>query len=41
MDGGKVLDAWLAGQYAEIERYNLQDAQAVAQVWQRLLGGRA
>lgn len=42
-DGSQVYDAWLAGQYAEIEQYNLADARAVAAVWERmqLLGGGA
>lgn len=36
MDGSKVYDAWLAGEIDAIAAYNLQDAQAVARVWQRL-----
>ena len=38
-DGSQVYDAWLAGQYAEIEQYNLAGARAVAAVWERMQHG--
>ena len=38
MDGSQVFDAWLAGDIAAIEHYNLADVQALAQVWQVLQG---
>lgn len=38
MDGSKVFDAWLAGEYEAIEAYNLADALAVRAVYHRLLG---
>lgn len=41
MDGSQVFDAWLASKYAEIEQYNLADAAAVAEVWNRLTGSAA
>ena len=41
MDGSQVFDAWLASKYAEIEQYNLADAAAVAEVWNRLSGSAA
>ncbi len=41
LDGSMVFDAWLVGKYAEIERYNLNDALATAEVWHRLQGGAA
>ena len=36
MDGSKVLDAWLAGEYERIAQYNLADAVATLAVWERL-----
>lgn len=36
MDGSKVFDAWRAGDYEAIARYNLQDTQAVATIWHHL-----
>lgn len=38
MDGSQVFDAWLSGDIAAIESYNLSDAVAVAGVWQVLQG---
>lgn len=40
-DGSQVHAAWLAGEYERIAAYNLADAQATAEVWHRLNGGRA
>jgi predicted PolB exonuclease-like 3'-5' exonuclease len=38
MDGSKILDAWLAGEYERIADYNLKDAIAVRDVYHRLVG---
>lgn len=38
MTGAGILDAWLAGQFSEIQVYNLADAIAVREIWHRLLG---
>lgn len=38
IDGAGVYDAWQAGEYERIARYNLRDAMAVRDVWYRLLG---
>lgn len=38
MDGAQVFDAWRAGDYTDIATYNLSDATATADVWQRLQG---
>lgn len=38
MTGAGVYGSWLAGETERIAAYNLKDAQAVAEVWQRLLG---
>lgn len=38
MDGSQVYDAWKAGETERIAAYNLKDAQATAEVWQRLQG---
>lgn len=38
MDGSQVYALWLSGEAAAIERYNLRDAQATAEVWHRLQG---
>lgn len=40
-DGSQVYDAWLAGEYQKIAEYNLRDAIAVGEVWNRLHGGGA
>lgn len=39
MTGAQVYPAWQAGEYERIAQYNLDDARACAQVWQRLNGG--
>lgn len=36
IDGSQVFDRWLAGHTDAIERYNLKDALAVREVWNRL-----
>lgn len=36
MDGSKVFDAWRAGDYEAIARYNLADTQTVACIWHHL-----
>lgn len=41
MDGSRVYDAWLAGQYHDIAEYNARDAAAVSIVWGELHGGSA
>jgi hypothetical protein len=41
MDGSQVFDRWLAGDVSAIERYNLADALAVREVWNRLHVGTA
>lgn len=38
LDGAGVFAAWQAGEYERIAAYNLRDAQAVRDVWQRLQG---
>lgn len=38
MDGSKVFDSWLQGDYAAIESYNLDDARAVREIHHRILG---
>ncbi|PQA83206.1 hypothetical protein C5F52_10920 [Limnohabitans sp. TS-CS-82] len=39
LDGSKVYDAWLAGEYDRIATYNLKDVKATAAVWERLNRG--
>jgi 3'-5' exonuclease len=41
LDGSKILDTWLSGQYQQIQKYNLADAIAVREVYHRLTGWRA
>ncbi len=41
VDGSKVFDLWLAGEYEKIEQYNLKDAIAVGEIWNRMQGGGA
>lgn len=36
MDGGAVLDGWMAGELDRIVRYNQADVLAVRAIWQRL-----
>ncbi len=38
LDGSQVFTAWQAGEYERIAAYNLRDALAVRDVWQRLQG---
>lgn len=38
IDGSKVYDAWLAGEVDRIAAYNLRDAAAAAECWQRIAG---
>ena len=38
IDGSKVYDAWKAGETERIAAYNLKDAQATAECWQRIAG---
>jgi 3'-5' exonuclease len=38
LDGSKILDVWLAGEWERIERYNADDAWAVREIWHRLHG---
>jgi hypothetical protein len=38
LDGSKVFDAWLAGDYKAIEAYNVADARAVREIHHRILG---
>lgn len=38
MDGSMVFDAWLNEKYVQIEQYNLRDAEAVRDIYFRLLG---
>jgi len=41
IDGAGVYDAWLDGRYTDIADYNLRDALATRDVWQRLQGAGA
>jgi hypothetical protein len=41
IDGAGVYDAWLAGECDRIAAYNVRDATATRDVWQRLQGGAA
>ena len=38
MEGSKVYDAWKAGEIERIAAYNLADAVAAAECWQRIAG---
>ena len=41
IDGSKVYDAWLDGEYDRIAQYNLRDTIATQTIWHRLNGGAA
>lgn len=41
LDGSQVFDAWLRGEYERLQEYNLRDALATREVWQRLQGASA
>ena len=39
-DGSQVFGAWMDGLYSEIAAYNLSDAKATLQIWNRIQGAR-